>query len=147
LIEGEKGKKKKKRKRRKKRRRRKNTSCRPRSCAVVARVSPASCRRPRSRFFSRTGRKIEATLVPNLGERNPYSVPRVDLPQGSKSIGLLLGLYHLVSEQRSCCPCSRHPRLHLTKQFPQLLRHAPPPSTPAADQINLPLSPAFDLEI
>ncbi|RZS19878.1 hypothetical protein BHM03_00052322, partial [Ensete ventricosum] len=46
-FEGEKGKKKRKRRKKKKK---KNTSCRPRPHAVAA----------RGRFFSRTGRKIEA---------------------------------------------------------------------------------------
>ncbi|RZS17504.1 hypothetical protein BHM03_00049654 [Ensete ventricosum] len=60
-IDREKGKKKKKRKRRKKekRRRRKNTY---HPLVVFARArAPSSLARYRERFFSRTGRKIEAT--------------------------------------------------------------------------------------
>ncbi|RZS25110.1 hypothetical protein BHM03_00058267 [Ensete ventricosum] len=67
----------------------------------------------------------------------------VDPPQRSKSIELHLGFYHLVSEQRSRCPCSHLYCLHLTKQFPQLLRCAPPPSTHVIDQINLLPPPAI----
>ncbi|RZS13755.1 hypothetical protein BHM03_00045389 [Ensete ventricosum] len=70
-IEGEKGKKKKKRKRRKKKEEEKKKEylalflparCRrPRAAAALARGLLASRRDPRSRFFSRTRRKIEAT--------------------------------------------------------------------------------------
>ncbi|RWW84231.1 hypothetical protein BHE74_00007168 [Ensete ventricosum] len=70
-IEGEKGKKKKKRKRRKKKEEEKKKEylalflparCRRlRATAALARGSLASRRDPRSRFFSRTRRKIEAT--------------------------------------------------------------------------------------
>ncbi|RRT34219.1 hypothetical protein B296_00043935, partial [Ensete ventricosum] len=39
------------------------------------------------------------SLVPNLGGRNPYSVPRVNPPQGSKSIELLLGFFHILATE------------------------------------------------
>ncbi|RWW60600.1 hypothetical protein BHE74_00032393 [Ensete ventricosum] len=75
--------------RRKKRRRRKNTLRRPHPCVVTARGSPrvpvvvaalvrgspVSRRRPRSQFFSRAGRKIDATSYTNQG--SPYRVVRL----------------------------------------------------------------------
>ncbi|RWW03067.1 hypothetical protein GW17_00033790 [Ensete ventricosum] len=48
---------------------------RPRVVAALVRGSPVSRRRPRSQFFSRAGRKIDATSYTNQG--SPYRVVRL----------------------------------------------------------------------
>ncbi|RWW64193.1 hypothetical protein BHE74_00028584 [Ensete ventricosum] len=59
---------------------------------------------------------ILLSLTPSLGGRNPYSVPRVDPPQGSKSIELFLGFYQAFT-QLKCDVIQWYDLLHENSSF------------------------------